>query len=65
MHSRFFYFQKSTREYTNIKYSTEAIGGGDPALRPILTPMATPNSNITPNTLPVRRSSGRSDGIPR
>jgi len=57
--------QKSTREYTNIKYSTEAIGGGDPALRPILTPMATPNSNITQNTLPVRRSSGRSDGIPR
>ena len=60
--------QKSTREYTNIKYSTEAIGGGDP-LRPILPPMTTPlniNSTSCSATLPSRiRSSSRSDGIPR
>ena len=64
--------QKSTREYTNIKYSTEAIGGGEP-LRPIMpmtcnTAMGAPlniNSNTCSATLPARRSSARSDGIPR
>lgn len=57
--------KKSTREYTNIKYSTEAIGGGDP-LRPIIpmTPLNI-NSNSCSATLPARWSSSRSDGIPR
>ena len=46
---KFCHFQKSTREYTNIKYSSDAVGG-DP-IRSSLSRMSLSSaSNIPPST---------------
>lgn len=52
--------QRSTREYQNIKYSTEAIAGGD-QLRPLMTVATTCSSA----TLPIPRAHARNNSMPR
>lgn len=60
--------QKSTREYTNIKYSSEAVGGGEP-LRPNLSvsTLSLGGSTTSPQTL-VHSNLGtakKQPGLPR
>ena len=59
----FFIFQRHpTREYQNIKYSTEAIAGGEVS-RPISTSSVA--SNGPPSAVPTPRAQVRCNAIPR
>lgn len=44
--------QKAGREYTNIKYSTEAVGGGDVKTALSKTQLSTPGVNSVPGSVP-------------